>query len=219
MLEDLYGTSIYNILSSNVINVIQYTTSIVLNKNGNKLKNKAIITDLVMVGVTIIIPIILLKFNIELNLYIVPLFILFYILFRFLNNFVHDVFLQEEERKIEGEIEEERKKEKHSKRKITRYVIILIVTCILLYIVGELLGNTLENLCTLFNVPEVIVGILLGFITSIPELITFFESQKHHKDAQNDMLGVIEATNNLFASNVINLFAIQTIGIIILNIV
>ena len=215
----MYGTSIYNIFSSNVINVIQYATSIVLNKNGNKLKNKAIITDLVMVGVTIIIPIILLKFNIELNLYIVPLFILLYILFRFLNNFVHDVFLQEEERKIEEEIEEERKNEKHSKRKITRYVIILIVTCILLYIVGELLGNTLENLCTLFNVPEVIVGILLGFITSIPELITFFESQKHHKNVQNDMLGVIEGRNNLFTSNVINLFVIQTIGIIILNLV
>lgn len=172
-----------------------------------------------MVGVTIIIPIILLKFNIELNLYIVPAFIFFYILFKFLNNIVHEAYLKEENKKIEVEIEEERKKEKRSKRKITKYVVALIIACILLYIIGELLGNTLENLCSIFNVPQVIVGILLGFITSIPELITFFESQKHHKDMQNDALGVIEATNNLFASNVINLFIIQTIGIIIINIV
>ena len=53
-------------------------------------------------------------------------------------------------------------------------------------------------------------------ITSIPELITFFESQKHYrKESKNKLLGVIEATNNLLSSNMINLFLIQSIGIII----
>ena len=33
------------------------------------------------------------------------------------------------------------------------------------------------------------------------------------------MLGVVEATNNLLTSNILNLFAIQTIGIIIISIV
>ena len=39
----------------------------------------------------------------------------------------------------------------------------------------------LENLKVAFNIPEAIIGIALGFITSLPELITFFESQKHYK--------------------------------------
>lgn len=199
--------------------MIQYLFSIILNRNSDKLKNRAIVTDLIMVGFTILIPIVIIIIKIELNLQIVPLFLFFYVLFKFLNNTVHEIYLEDEDKKIEGEIEEERKKEKRSKRKITRYVAILIFSGILLYIVGELLGNTLENLCTLFNVPQIVIGVLLGFITSIPELITFFESQKHHKDIQNNMLGVIEATNNLFTSNVINLFIIQTIGIIILNII
>ena len=75
--------------------------------------------------------------------------------------------------------------------------------------------NILENLCGIFEVPEVIIGILLGIITSIPELITFFESQKHHKKKENDMLGVIEATNNLLTSNIVNLFIIQALAILI----
>ena len=58
----------------------------------------------------------------------------------------------------------------------------------------------------------------LGFITSIPELMTFFESQKHYKKEDDDMLGVVEATNNLLTSNILNLFAIQTIGILITSI-
>ena len=218
-LRGLTGASVYNILSSNVINLIQYIGAIMLNKNTSKLRNKAIITDLILVFFTIVIPIFFLKFDIELKLAIVPIFIILYILFRFLNNHVHKLYLKSEDAELEEEIEEEKLEQKKKPKKIIRYVFTLIVTGILLFIVGELLGDTLENLCKLFGVSEVIVGILLGFVTSLPELITFFESQRHYKKVDDDMLGVVEATNNLLTSNILNLFAIQTIGIIIISIV
>ena len=78
-----------------------------------------------------------------------------------------------------------------------------------------MLGNTLEVLNNAFNIPEAIIGIILGFVTSIPELITFIEAQKHHSKNSNDTEGVIEATSNLFASNMLNLFIIESIGIVI----
>lgn len=214
-LRGLTGASVYNILSSNVINLIQYLGAILLNKNTSKLQNRAIITDLVLVFFTIAIPVIFLKLNIELKLAVVPLFIILYILFRFLNNNVHKLYLKNEDAELEEEIEEERLAEGKNSKKVILYVGVLIVTGVLLFIIGELLGDTLENLCNLFGVSEVIVGILLGFVTSLPELITFFESQKHYKDAKDDMLGVVEATNNLLTSNILNLFAIQTVGILI----
>lgn len=217
-LRGLIGASIYNILSSNVINLIQYLGAIILNKNAEKLKNKAIIIDIILVIITIIIPIALLKFNIELNLWIVPIFIILYALFKFINDNAHKLYLQNEDKAIETEIEEEIKKG-GKKAETIKYFIYLILTGILLFVVGELLGNTLENLCKLFNVSELIIGILLGFMTSLPELITFIESQRHHKKAEDDMLGVVEATNNLLTSNILNLFAIQTIGILIVSIV
>ena len=66
-----------------------------------------------------------------------------------------------------------------------------------------------------FSLSQTIIGILLGFITSIPELITFFEAQKHYKEQKsNELLGVVEATNNLLTSNMLNLFIIQSIGLI-----
>lgn len=214
-LRGLAGASVYNILSSNVINLIQYLGTIILNKNGKKLINKAIKIDLILVAITIIIPIILLKFDIELNLIIVPIFIIIYILFRFLNNYAHKLYLQKEDSELEIEIEKEKNIEKGNKRDTIKYFIYLLITGVLLFIIGELLGNTLENLCKLFNISEVIIGILLGFMTSLPELITFFEAQKHHKESTDDMLGVVEATNNLLTSNILNLFAIQSIGILI----
>lgn len=218
-LRGLTGASVYNILSSNVINLIQYLGAILLNKNTSKLRNRAIITDLVLVFFTIAIPIIFLKLNIELKLAVVPLFIILYILFIVLNNHVHKLYLKNEDAELAEEIEEERGKQKKKPKKVLIYAVILIVTGILLFVIGELLGNTLENLCNLFGVSEVIVGILLGFVTSLPELITFFEAQRHYKKVDDDMLGVVEATNNLLTSNILNLFAIQTVGILISSII
>ena len=217
-LRGLAGASIYNILSSNIINLVQYLAAIVLNKNGEKLKNKAIKVDMVIVTITILIPIALVQMDLEINIFAVPIFILLYMFFRAINNNVHKLYLKKEDRQIEEEIENERKVQKKNRKKATNSILVLLLTGTMLYIVGELLGNTLENLCNIFNVPEVLVGILLGFITSIPELITFFEAQKHGKKTQDEMIGVIEATNNLLTSNMFNLFIIQSIGIVLINI-
>ena len=217
-LRGLSGASVYNIISSNVINFIQYIGAILLNKNVDKIKNRAIITDIILVIFTILIPIVLLKMNIELNIMIVPIFVILYILFRVINDNVHKMYLKSEDEKIEHEIEVEEEKESKNRFQTIKYIIYLVITGFLLYFVGDKLGNTLETLCKLFNISEAIIGILLGFITSIPELMTFFESQKHYKKEDDDMLGVIEATNNLLTSNILNLFAIQTIGILITSI-
>lgn len=215
----LISASIVNVISSNVINLIQYVSSIFLNKNQKVLKNRAIKIDLILVAITIIIPIILFAFNIEINIGIVPIFIGLCVLFVYLNSNVHKLYLKNEDEKLEKEIEEEEKWQKNNKKKTVKYIFYLLCSGVLLFVVGELLGNTLENLCNQFNISQTIIGILLGFITSIPELITFFEAQKHYKkNTEEAILGVVEATNNLFTSNILNLFVIQSIGIIIYSI-
>ena len=214
----LLSASIYNVLSSNVINLIQYSMAIILNKNQKALRNKAIKVDIILVILTIILPIFFIVLNSELQLAMVPVLILLYFGFKRINSNAHKLYLQKEDKEIEAVQEKEDRWERGNKRKVTKNVSILLVTGILLFVVGNLLGNTLETLCSRFNVPELVVGIVLGFVTSIPELITFFESQRHHKNSQNDMLGVIEATNNLLMSNVMNLFVIQSAGIVIFSI-
>lgn len=212
----LISASSMNVLSSNIINLIQYLFAIFLNKNQKSFSNKAIKVDLILVLITIILPGLLLVFDIEINVAIVPLAIIMYALFRFLNNNVHKLYLKNEDESLEKDIEKEAKWERGNKRKIIKYISYLIVTGVLLFIISELLGNTLEQLCNNFDISQNIIGILLGFITSIPELITFFESQKHYKKQKsNDLLGVVEATNNLFTSNILNLFVIQTVGVVI----
>ena len=214
----LIDTSIYNILSSNVINLVQYIFAVFLNKNQKLLNNKALKIDIILVLITILIPGLIMILKIEMDLKLVPIFILLFLLFFMLNKNAHKLYLKKEKTKEEIEIEEEIKWLKGKKKKTVQYAIYLILTGILLFIIGNLLSNTLENLSFIFNIPEFVIGIALGFITSIPELITFFESQKHHKKKDNHTEGVIEATNNLLISNMMNLFVIQTIAIVLYSV-
>ena len=214
-LRGLQAASVYNILSSNIINFIQYIASIVANKNRKAFENRAIKIDIILVILTIAIPITLMWLNIDINLNIVPIFIFLYALFVYINNNAHKLYLENEDKELEKQIQEEEKTEIGNTRKTVLYIGILIVTGILLFVVGDLLGETLENLANIFHISQTIIGILLGFTTSIPELITFFEAQKHYKQQDDNILGVVEATNNLLTSNILNLFIIQVIGVLI----
>lgn len=214
----LIATSVYNIISSNIINLIQYILAIFLNKNQKQLQNKGIRIQLILVILTIVIPIIMLGIGIEFEWHIIPIFILLFILFYYINSNVHKLYLKKQDKNIYDKIEKEKKWVKGKAIIIAKYSVYLLFTSVALYIVGDRLSIVLENLAEMFNISEIILGIALGFMTSLPELITFFESQRHHKKDEKQE-GVVEATNNLLASNALNLFIIQSVGIIIINLV
>ena len=214
-INGLEGASIYNILSSNVINFLQYIFSIISNKNLKFLNNIALKIEIVLVLFTIIFPIILITKNIEITIKMTPILILLFILFTYINNNAHKIYLKKFDKEIEENIKKEEEIEYKNTRKTLLYILILIFAGIILYVTGDLLGETLQILANKFNISQKVIGILLGITTSIPELITFFESQKHYKNDKQNILGVVEATNNLLTSNSLNLFIIQTLAILI----
>lgn len=216
----LVGTSIYNIISSNIINFIQYVLSIIFNKNYKELKNKAIILQIILVIITIIIPIGLVQLEITSNIFIAVILIIMYFIFLLISNKVHKKYLKMEDYELQQQEEHEEAEERKNNKKNYVYIFYLLMSGILLYFIGDKLGVVLENLSSIFGIAEYILGILLGFITSIPELVTFFEAQKHYKNSEHDnFLGVVETTNNLLTSNMLNLFIIQAIGILIFIII
>ena len=207
----LIDTGIFNILSSNVINVLEYFLTVKINGNIKKMKNKVIIIELIIVLITIIIPVIIYVKDIELNFMIIIIFLLLFCIFSMTDSKIHKKYLGKE-----NEIEKKQGAEEKNKKQILKYIIILIGATILIFIIGNILSDSLETLCNNFGVSQIIIGILLGVITSAPEFITFNEAQKYHKKESKEQLkGVIEATNNLISSNMLNLFVIQSIGILI----
>ena len=214
-INGLIQTSITNILSSNIINTILFSMSIFINKNQKYLKNKVIIVELILVFFTIIIPIMIKKLDV--NIYYVLIFIILYILFKLIDNFTHKVFRERKKdvKKLEiDNINEDKIQNNENKSHIKnnfKYIVFIIFSGILLFFIGNVFSEALNTLAIIFNVSENLIGGILGFITSMPEFITFFEAQKSYK---NKGEGVIEAANNLLRSNMLNLFIIQSIGIL-----
>lgn len=207
----LIDTGIFNILSSNVINVLEYFLTVKINGNIKKMKNKVIIIELIIVLITIIIPVVIYVKDIALNFMMIIIFLLLFCIFSIIDSKIHKKYLRKE-----NEIEKEQGAEEKNKKQILKYIIILIGATILIFITGNILSDSLETLCNNFGVSQIIIGILLGVITSAPEFITFNEAQKYHKKESKEQLkGVIEATNNLISSNMLNLLVIQSIGILI----
>jgi len=103
---------------------------------------------------------------------------------------------------------------------ILKSIFNIVVGIIALKFGGDFVVNSASNIATSLGVSEKVVSLtIVAFSTSLPELITFFESQKHYKTHNiDDILGVVEATNNLLTSNILNLFIIQSLGIIIFSI-
>ena len=93
---------------------------------------------------------------------------------------------------------------------------LIIELLIIIFVSKNLLVPTLRKLGERLNLKPHTIGNISGIATSIPEFITFIESQKFHKN-NNEKLGVIEASNNLLVSNTLNLFVIQSISIIIIK--
>ena len=176
--------------------------------------------QLILVILTIIIPIVLIKLENSANIILAVILIILYFIFFKISKKSYHKYLKKEEVDINEELNKEIYEEKNKQKGVYLYIIMIIIAGILLYFIGDKLGIVLENLANMFGVAEYILGILLGFVTSIPELVTFFESQKHYKKQKDkEILGVIEATNNLLTSNILNLFVIQAIGIVIYNLI
>ena len=96
-LSGLNTAGIYNIISSNVINLIQYFAAILLNKNQKIFRNKAIFIDIILVVITIILPILIVWFGVEVDLKMVPILLLLYIGFVRIDRNVHKLYLKDAE--------------------------------------------------------------------------------------------------------------------------
>lgn len=139
-LQGMFDTSIYNIISSNVINFTQYITSVVINKNGKVLQNRALKIELGIVVFTILIPLAMIVFGINANITIVPIFILAFIMLYYIKGNAYKVYkIQDINSEEIRKIEEEKKWVRHKEKKAITTVLQLLGVGVILFFVGNLL--------------------------------------------------------------------------------
>ena len=105
-ISGLASTSLYNIISSNVINLIQYLATVIINKNTKVLKNKALIIDLIIVLITIAIPLYMINANVKLGVPFAIFLVILFLFFYKINSNAHKLYLEKYDKEIEEEFEQ-----------------------------------------------------------------------------------------------------------------
>jgi cation:H+ antiporter len=207
--KGLLGAGLWNIASSNIINVTLFFSALLYYGRQKSLLKSKFIDELGFSICAIVIPVILVILgsaseSIWTAVGLFAFFVTYLIIDKKLNS------SDEEENE---EVLKEDSNEQQNKLGI-KGVILVLLGLVGVVIVGNYLGTVAESIVTKLSVPEWAVGWILGFITSLPELTTFFAVFSAGQQSSNDD-DCQEALDNLAASNMSNLGLIYPTGIVV----
>jgi Ca2+/Na+ antiporter len=200
----LFAVVSYNILGSNIVNVLLAAAAALWFKQIRSLGGNEYRFEQIIVIASVIIPIALLVTGQDSALWSGIALFAGYIAYLVAMRKRHQAGAP-------VEVEDAEKEWSDGKPRVIVQVAILAAGLVALYLLGDVLGDSIYELGVAFAVPVVVLGSLTAIATSLPELTTFFASYAAHKRAGTD--GNAEVMHNMMASNVVNLFLVQAIGV------
>jgi len=200
----LFSVVSYNILGSNIVNVLLAAAAALWFKQVHKLGGSEYRFEQAIIVGSIIIPIVLLVTGQDSALWSGIALFAGYIAYLV-------VMRKRHQAGAPVEMEDAEQPWTDGKPRVIVQIAILAVGLVALYLLGDVLGDSIYELGVAFAVPTIILGGLTAVATSLPELTTFFASYAAHKRAGTD--GNAEVMHNMMASNVVNLLLVQAIGV------
>jgi len=201
-LSGVWEAGLWNIAASNIINVSLMTMAVLRYKQSKELLNRRFFDELLFAGLAILLPVLLMQFELDRAPAMVPGLIGFFLLYRFVDrrmNKAHDDDAPAKE--TVGSI---------------RLGLIMTVTALVsIAVAGVFLGSSTEEVVNQMGIHPAVAGWILGLMTSLPEMVTFFTVYATSKrEGKLDQLeDTQEALDNLTASNMANVGLIYPLGL------
>jgi Ca2+/Na+ antiporter len=206
----------YNILSSNIINLVLAGTAAVWHRRFRELVNRGFRREHLIILVSIALPIGLLLTDQIGNIVFAPIFVVLYVIYLLIiKQITTDSPTPVQYHAVEVIHREPRVKVGRSRNvRLALNGLTIVVALVALYFLGSGLGSVITDLGTTYGVPAIVIGGIVGVVTSLPEMTTFFASYSAHREVKVNR-GSEEVMHNLLASNVSNLLVIQNVGLIL----
>jgi Ca2+/Na+ antiporter len=201
----VFDAGFWNIASSNIINWILFLSAVSFFRQFKDLKRRTFVDEIVFGILSVIIPIILYYFKAQESVWLANILIIIFITYKVLDRSFNLPMGRTEP-------------EVNQKRNSFFSIIILLFGIAIIVVSGKFLGGLSRELIVEFGISSWLIGWLLGFITSIPEMSGFFEVYRKHKikGTIHGLDDTQEALDTLVSSNMCNLGIILPIGVFIL---
>ncbi len=202
-LAGVWEAGLWNIASSNIINAFLMLSAITFYRQFGELFHRRFVDEILFAGLAIAVPIVLMQFGLDTQWYLVPILLGFFVAYQFVDKKVnrgHHSDSNDDE--VTGSL--------------PMGIIIGITALISIAIAGMFLGDATAQVIEQLNIRPAIAGWILGVVTSIPEMVSFFavysaSRANGNSDGLNDTQ---EALDNLTGSNMANVGIVYPIGLL-----
>jgi len=208
----LLGAGLWNIASSNIINSVLFVSALIWYRQQGRIVQTQFIDEIGFAASAIGLPLLLAtQSGMERSPWtavgLFGVFLVYLVLDKILNRHVREEYAEEIER-VEGT---------HS---VAAALALIGLGIVGITLSGYYLGQVAANVVNGLGMPQWAVGWILGFITSLPELTTFFAIFAAAKKRGEKSDASLQANlDNLAASNMSNLGLIFPIGITVFLVV
>ncbi len=202
-LAGVWQAGLWNIASSNIINAGLMFFAMVSYRQFGELFNKRFVDEVLFAGLAIGVPIVLMRFGTDTHWSLVPILLGFFALYRLVDRAVN------RPAKVDEETDE-------AVGNLPFGIILGITALVAVAVAGIFLGDATADVVEKLGVHPAIAGWILGVVTSIPEMVSFFAvyAAAKKEGKLHDLNDTQEALDNLTSSNMANVGIVYPIGLL-----
>ena len=202
-LAGVWEAGLWNIASSNIINAGLMLLALSYYRQFGELFNKRFVDEMVFAALAVVVPLLLMQGGMDTQWYLIPLLLGFFVVYQLVDKKVNRP-------------EKDPEKAQDAVGNLPFGLILGLTALIAIAVAGMFLGHATADVVQQLGVHPAIAGWILGVVTSIPEMVTFFavyaasrrEGQLHELDDTQ------EALDNLTGSNMANVGIVYPIGLL-----
>lgn len=201
-LAGVWEAGLWNIASSNLINLGLATSALLYAKRARGVFNRRFSREIVFTLVGILAPLTLMAAGLDTEFAVIPVLLTLFAAYLVLD-------------KGDGELPEGQDSTPDSSPMAG--LAIIAASLALIVVAGDFLGSSTREVVEVMGIPAVVAGCILGVVTSLPEAVTFFTvfSTKRAAGCTDPLAQVQELLDNLAASNMSNSGLIYPVGLMI----
>lgn len=202
-LAGVWEAGLWNIASSNIINAGLMVSAVVWYRQGRELFKKRFRDEVFFASLAIFVPIVLMQFGMDTQWYLVPILLGFFVVYRIVDRRVN--------RPHESDDDDE-----EAVGNLPLGLILGITALIAIGIAGIFLGGATATVVEQLGIHPAIAGWILGVVTSIPEMVSFFAvySTSKRENQLDELADTQEALDNLTGSNMANVGIVYPMGLL-----
>ncbi len=207
-LAGVWDVGLWNIASSNVINAVLMAVAVTGYRQWGDMLKARFRDELGFALAAIVVPVALMHLELDTHWALVPILVAFFVVYRV----------------VDGRMNKPSPEDRPAREAVGNLplgVITIVTALTLIAVAGFFLGDAAEAVVNELGVPVWAAGWILGFVTSLPEMVTFFAVYGTAK--KEGTLGGLEDTqealDNLTSSNMANVGLIYPIGLAVFLIV